>query len=223
MGFTGGKVDESKTAELLKFVQDQAAEDWAKAQERKKSTIQRLNREKPYLTYHEELNGHTGLLRTRWGIENHTIREFQVGYCSYCPTTPRSDPSDSFTIPYFYKSRCINIEHRLLKESLGRYRPHAAGLGNAIFNVNLLFDTNWVVLVEGAFKVMVLHQNGVPAVGIRGNHGFKEDWAAKFFSEIEHVHVALDPGADEDAFRIARWLKAVVPHVKVARLFFETG
>ena len=89
------------------------------------------------------------------------------------------------------------------------YRPEAAGLATAIFNADLLKDEveDHIILVEGEFKAMVLSQNGLPAISIPGASIFKDKWL-KLFPAGKVVYVALDPGAEAQALKIAKMLGA---------------
>ena len=188
--------------------------------ERKLSKIELLQRKRNDLIYHQNLNGKTGYVKRKWGLTDETIEQFKVGYCQECPTFTESD---SITIPYYWQGKLINIRHRLNGETnSGKYRPEMAGLPSAIFNADrLLCDgddaEDWVILVEGEFKTMVLEQYLFPTIGIPGATNFKEAWL-KLFAKIKRVFVMLDPGVEEAAKRIAVMLGRVGVDVRIVTL-----
>ncbi|MHC4686947.1 MAG: hypothetical protein ACYTEW_21955 [Planctomycetota bacterium] len=183
--------------------------------DRKRTALQTLQAKRADLTYHHNLNGQAATVQDRWGLTQETIDGFKIGYCTACPTSPYSD---SFTIPYYWQSRLINLRHRLISPNgQGKYRPEAAGLPTAIFNADIIEKTDWLVLVEGEFKAMVLEQYGLPAIGIPGATIFKEKWL-KLFSNSQHIYVALDPGVEQAAIKIAKMLSCVGLHTRLVSL-----
>lgn len=172
--------------------------------DRNRTALERLQTTRNDLIYHRNLNGNSGYVKSHWGITDDTIEEFKIGYCHACPT---SDPySDSITIPYYWGEKLINIDHRLNSPNgQGKYRPEAKGLPTALFNANIIADEEWLVLVEGAFKTMVLHQNALPAIGTPGATNYKLiRKALKLFSPKQTIYVALDPGVEQAAIKIAK-------------------
>jgi hypothetical protein len=183
--------------------------------ERKRTVLQILQTKRADLTYHHNLNGQAAIVQDRWGLTHATIDGFKIGYCTACPTSPYSD---SFTIPYYWQSRLINLRHRLISPNgQGKYRPEAKGLPTAIFNADIIEKTDWLVLVEGEFKTMVLEQYGLPAIGIPGATIFKEKWL-KLFSRDQQIYVALDPGVEQAAVKIAKMLSGAGLHTHLVSL-----
>ncbi|MEE9365752.1 MAG: hypothetical protein V3W44_03600, partial [Dehalococcoidales bacterium] len=154
-------------------------------------------------TYHNQMTD-----RSYWygqGLADEMVDRYLLGHCPSCPT---HHASPSHTIPVFFRSKLLNIRHRLaLPPSPGdKYRPHKAGLPAVIFNADvLLTPQDYVVLVEGEIKAMVLTQYGFPSVGIPGANIFKDRWVG-WFAKQPTVYVALDPGADGHARDIALML-----------------
>jgi DNA primase len=173
--------------------------------DRKRTALERLQVKRPDIIYHRNLNGQAPHLQERWGLAQETIDQFRVGYCTACPT---STYSPSYTIPYYWAEKLINLRHRLLNPNgSGKYRPEASGLPTAIFNADIIKDEEWLVLVEGEFKAMVLYQYGFPTIAIPGA---SNDSLIKkclgLFSKGQTVYVALDPGAEIQALKIANSL-----------------
>jgi hypothetical protein len=180
------------------------AERQQKERQQQLSTLDRIATSTRADVYHAQMAD-----RSYWyeqGLTDETIDRFKLGYSPACPTYP---DSPSWTIPIFYQGRLYNIRHRLARPNgSGKYRPEMAGLPAAIFNADVLTAGDWmVVLVEGEVKSMVLTQAGFCAVGIPGANSFKDKWL-KLFKADSVVYVALDPGADSEAWGIATTLKA---------------
>jgi hypothetical protein len=169
--------------------------------DRQRTALEQLQAKRNDLTYHRNLNGNSGYVQQKWGVNDDTIDTFRIGYCNACPTSPYSA---SITIPYYWGDSLVNLRHRLSSPNgQGKYRPEAAGLPTAIFNANIIAGEDWLVLVEGEFKAMVLQQNGLPAIGIPGATNFKEKWL-KLFSPKQMIYVALDPGVEPAAIKIVK-------------------
>jgi len=178
--------------------------------------LELLQHRRPDVVYHHRLNGEAVYLKETWGVTTETINEFNLGFTDECPTFRECG---SFTIPYYYQEQLINLRHRLVAPppNSGKYRPEVAGLPSAIFNADILRDEEWVVLVEGEFKAMVLHQSGLPVIAIPGASIFKEKWV-QHFAKVERVFVAMDPGAEVAAWRIGQILSKAGVVVRVASL-----
>lgn len=153
--------------------------------------------------YHHQMQD-----RSYWysqGLTDATINQHQLGWCSRCPTCPQCA---SWTIPVVFRGKLLNIRHRLINppDPHDKYRPEMAGVGNVIFNADLLdqSETNPVIMiVEGEVKSMALTQRGFPAIGVPGASSFKESWA-RWFVPFTEILVAFDPGADRQAHRVAQ-------------------
>jgi DNA primase len=139
------------------------------------------------------------------GVNDETIGKYWLGYCPSCPTDKEGRPS--YTIPVTFRGRLLNIRHRLAHAENGdKYRPQIAGLGAAVFNADvLLAPGDYVLVVEGEIKAMVLAQVGYRAVGIPGANSFKEKWR-RWFKDQRTIYVALDPGANGHGEHIAALL-----------------
>lgn len=171
--------------------------------DRKRTALERLQSRRPDIIYHKNLNGQATYLQERWGLSQETIEQSKIGYCNACPTSPYSD---SFTIPYYWSEKLINLRHRLIKPNgQGKYRPEAKGLPTAIFNADIIKHEEWLVLVEGEFKALILRQYGFPTIAIPGasNDGLIKKCLGLFFKD-QTVNVALDPGAETQALKICK-------------------
>jgi len=172
-------------------------------QERRLTALERLAKNQDHLRYHSYLSAHPQYM-DYWlseGIGLDSIERYKLGYCSSCPTF-RDSPS--YTIPFVNRGQLVNIRHRLTRPNgSGKYRPHAAGLGSALFNVDLLDDARErVLIVEGEKKSIVMAQTGFYNVGICGKRTFHAEWI-KWFDHVGEIMVALDPDAMDSAGRLA--------------------
>jgi len=172
-------------------------------QEIRLTALERLAKNQDHLRYHHYLEKNP-MLMDYWleeGITAESIKRYQLGYCSSCPTY-RDSPSH--TIPFINRGQLVNIRHRLIRPNgSGKYRPHAAGLGSALFNVDLLDQAKGrVVIVEGSKKSIVTAQAGFSNVGISGKRTFHREWLP-WFAHVGEIIVALDPDAMQSAFRLA--------------------
>jgi DNA primase len=192
------------TPEERERYHQEAAERAAKEREAKRAAVEELAA-RAHLAdeYHRQLTD-----RSFWygkGVNDWAIDHYRLGYCPACPTY---HASPSYTIPVTFKSKLLNIRHRLTNPPTpgDKYRPERAGLPALMFNADVLLEPQtYVVLVEGEIKTVVLSQYGFPTVGIPGANIFPDRWV-KWFSKQRLVYVALDPGAEGHARDIVSML-----------------
>ena len=162
------------------------------------------------------------------GLSSLTIERYQLGYCPKCPTEPSSA---SFTIPYFQNGNLVHLRHRLqTPNGHGKYRPEFAGLGNQLFNSDILKPSDEIpfgllepgecLIVEGEVKAMVLDQIGFSVVGLPGANSWRGEWGQWFKGQAK-VYVALDPGAEPMAWRVGGNLKEWGVEVAVCMLPYK--
>jgi len=169
--------------------------------EHRLTALEQMHKCKDHLAYHQALDERA--LEYWWteGMTTETIDRYMLGYCASCPTF-RESPS--YTIPIVNRGELENIRHRIIRPNgTGKYRPHRAGLGLSLFNVDLLDQAKErILLVEGEKKSLVVAQSGFPNVGITGKRSFKGEWL-DWFIHVRTVYVVLDPDATESAYRLA--------------------
>ncbi len=169
--------------------------------ERRLTALEQMHKCKDHIAYHKALDERA--LEYWWteGMTTETIDKYMLGYCASCPTYCESP---SYTIPIVNRSKLENIRHRLIAPNgTGKYRPHRAGLGLSLFNVDLLDQANKrILVVEGEKKSLVTAQSGFPNVGITGKRSFKSEWL-DWFAHVGKVYVVLDPDATASARRLA--------------------
>lgn len=170
--------------------------------ERRITNLEIMHKSQDHIRYHRNLEA-TPSLMDYWlgeGITTQSIKSYNLGYCPSCPTY-RDSPS--YTIPFVNRGCLENIRHRLVyPNGSGKYRPHIAGLGSSLFNVDLLDNAKErVLIVEGEKKSIVLAQAGFANVGISGKRTFKQEWL-RWFDNVQEIMIALDPDATESAYRL---------------------
>ncbi len=202
-GFVNQEAQSRLTADQLAIIERRKRLTRKADIERRRTALEQLQAKRNDLVYHNNLNGNSGYVRDHWGITDDTIDEFKVGYCHACPM---ASYSDSITIPYYWKEKLINIDHRLSSPNgSDKYRPEAKGLPTALFNANIIANEEWLVLVEGGFKTMVLYQNALPAIGTPGATNYKLiRKALKLFSPRQMIYVAFDPGVEQAAIKTVK-------------------
>jgi len=171
--------------------------------ERWRAAHERMHQCTDHLRYHRYIEEYPQYMDywLREGITTESIKHYQLGYCTSCPTY-RASPS--YTIPFINRGKLENIRHRLaFPNGTGKYRPHMRDLGNHLFNVDLLDQADRRVIVcEGEKKSVVLSQYDYHNVGICGKRAFKREWL-QWFDHVEDIVIALDPDATESAYKLA--------------------
>lgn len=193
--------------------QQQAAEQERAARQRK---IRQLTRTQIHQEYHRNLLAKPDLLAwlaTERGISLSGVKQFLLGYCPAFPVMDweqnRYVEVPTLTYPIIWGSWVVNIRHKLLTPvGRTRYLPHTSGLGNS-FLVADFPDQPWVVLAEGENKAIVLHLNGIPALGLLGANNFEADWVPWLRRRYRLIYLALDP--DPGGQLGVRLIQAVLP------------
>jgi 5S rRNA maturation endonuclease (ribonuclease M5) len=68
----------------------------------------------------------------------------------------------------------------------------AVGSRVGIFNADMLWDAESVIICEGEIDCMLLHQSGFVAVSSTGGAGsWKAEWT-KFFTHVRTIHILYD-------------------------------
>jgi len=201
----------------------QVQESWAKQIPPKKSPKNYNDLIPVVKQYHTAMNGESKYWNEQ-GITDSTIKHFQLGYCSRCPSYyDKNNPQDtreSLTTPYFYKNDLVDIKHRLLGEEKDKYRHHKKGMRNKLFYPQGLFspqneipfylsNDKEALILEGETKTMFFWQMGWSCTGLPGANKWSETWL-RFFKHLDKVYICLDPNVEEKTLlRIAYSLKSV--------------
>lgn len=170
-----------------------------------------LNRERPWLAYHDALTPAIRELYRQRGItDDFWLTYWELGYCSTFTVNYKDGDdwkayeSDSLTIPVFGENGggVKSLRHRLLhpQRPQDRYRPGFKGLPPAPFICDRDRELKGkLLLVEGEFKAMVAYLTAddcdLHVIGLPGKCP-ELDMLAKF-ANCEPVYLLLDPDAYE--------------------------
>jgi len=169
-------------------------------QDARLSALERMAQSTDHLRYHQALDSASYAYWLGEGVGAEAIDQYKLGYCYRCPTASNGSPS--YTIPVINGGELLNIRHRLITPSGGKYRPHMSGLGVQLFNADVLAaGAEAVLLTEGAKKAIVAGQFGFSVAAIMGQRSFKPEWL-QAFEQVPTVYVVLDPDAMESAYRL---------------------
>jgi len=183
--------------------------------QRRVSVLERINRERPDLEYHNLLDQDDRRYWYEQGMNDDLIDEYKLGICYVCPTDKENRPS--LTIPVYDAKWMVlkNVRHRLIGAYGGdKYRPQAAGLGNQLFNSRWVLQGGDVAMVEGEKKSIILSHQFMPTVGVFGCKGFDMSWLAHF-DQVKRLFIAFDPDALKTAWMLGYEIKAAKPEIEV--------
>lgn len=166
------------------------------------------------------------LIETR-GLTADTINYFNLGYdngtlCDHLKQTfsnqeliksglLASNGYDIFTdgiiIPYKHHGQVIQIRGRMFSGN-SRYKT-PAGQAARLFNVDSVIQSpnDLVVLAEGEFDAMVLHQLGFNSVGVPGANIWEDKWSVYFEDSQTFIWYDNDPAGQKGASKISKQIK----------------
>jgi hypothetical protein len=184
----------------------------AKQEEEKRERKQRqhlkaLNngRTKLWNIYHKELLNHPEEVKRLKddGISRAAIGEYRIGFnpsfnaYDYDASEFRVVPAVTF--PHFKdrtKRYCINIRHRILDqeyaEKYAKYLPWRTGLPQGYFPAFSKKDKDFIVILEGEKKSIVLKEHGIPAIGLWGINNLKDDWIEFWKTRFDRRYILFD-------------------------------
>ena len=137
------------------------------------------------------------------GLTIKTIRRWKIGLMlrhKVCDDDGDWQDTRALAFPVYNREALITIRLRPIDQPVhlwkwGKYRPIKAGLGIGLFIADYYKRndplTHWCVLVEGEKKAMMLHQEGIPALGMWGVWTIKNSWIPvlqKRYNKIFLVH-----------------------------------
>jgi hypothetical protein len=198
----------------IKFEKQQKIEQ-AQAKKEKKTKLTQLNKNQIWKQFHSNLLKRPDILELleKDGITMLGVEKFQLGLI------PNFDywidgekfTSEALSFPVFWDKYCYNIRCRILAQIEGdKYRPYLIGMGGMFYLADYP-NLDFVVVVEGEKKAIVLWLNGIPTVGIQGNWGFKDKWIPFFKERWKTIFVAFDPdnAGNATSGMVARDLNAI--------------
>lgn len=179
----------------------QAAEHRLIAQAKRREAAKLLSEAEELEAWADELERSSSALRflSAKGITEAVALHFGLGF------KPDFYLGPAITIPWRdSKDRILNVQYRNTQATCPeeRYRWDERGTKARLFNPQAVTETSGPLLVvEGAFKTMVLVQHGLNAVGVVNKGGWDDEWAPHFRGRP--VYVALDPDAKTEAHHVA--------------------
>lgn len=180
----------------------------AEENSRRLTALERMHACTDHLLYHRQMDARDRQYWSEQGMFPATIDTYHLGVCYRCPTDHEHRPS--YTIPVVNGGKLANIRHRLIDfngdpVASDKYRPHAKGLGQTLFNAdNAYLDLPYAMIAEGEKKSIVLNQYGYHSVGAMGTSGFQQSWTPRF-ERFDLVYVCYDPDAQERAAEVTSW------------------
>jgi archaellum biogenesis ATPase FlaH len=116
------------------------------------------------------------------------------------------------TIPYHAAGNVVLIRG---KEMGGKYRTPPGQKGR-LFNPDVTWGAEQIVVTEGEFDALVLEQLGYAAVGVPGATSWQDSWNG-YFTEAKKVYVCFDNDAPgmAGAEKVAR---AIGPSSRIVRM-----
>jgi DNA primase len=117
------------------------------------------------------------------GLTDQTINEFYLGW-----------DGQRYTIPALYRFQLFGLKRRQseIDDGIPAKYTQAVGSRVGIFNADMLWDAESVIICEGEIDCMLLHQAGFVAVSSTGGAGsWKAEWT-KFFTHVQRIHILYD-------------------------------
>lgn len=153
------------------------------------------------------------LLRDRKGISPKTITHFLIGKDGDRFTIPIPDGAGNFInvrkwSPTDKKRKVINL------------RGHGK---RALYPISAL-DKEQVIIVEGEFKALLLHQLGFNAISPTGGAStWPDSWGEKFRDKVVYVMFDIDKPGKRGAQKVARNLFGKAKEVRIVDLPIDPG
>jgi hypothetical protein len=198
------------------------AEAKAKKEDRRRTTRSAVSKSVEWIEYKQLVKeGGRARLWMDQGMTEGDIKKWGLGWCPSCPTAVGYE---SLTMPVFFQGVLCDIRHKLLgelTEETGRYRSHISGLMPFPYNMDALFQSQKLVVVEGEKKVIHLVRSGiVGTVGVPGAT-VTEDLLLHLRSleSTQTIILAFDPGASKQQEQLAEEILALGVRVYVADCF----
>lgn len=104
----------------------------------------------------------------------------------------------AFTFPHFQdrsRRKCLNVRNRILDDEISKrakYLPWRSGLPQSYFPAFDRQDKNFVVILEGEKKAIVLKEHGIPAIGLWGINNVKDEWIEFWKTRFERRYIMFD-------------------------------
>lgn len=120
------------------------------------------------------------------GLFDQTINDFMLGW-----------DGKRYTIPHLYRLVPFGVKRRQsdVEDGIPHKYTSVTGSRSGLFNADVLWNTDKVVICEGEIDAMLLTQWGFPAVSSTAGAGtWKADWV-KLFSSVRQIFILYDNDA----------------------------
>lgn len=120
------------------------------------------------------------------GLFDQTINDFMLGW-----------DGKRYTIPHLYRLVPFGVKRRQsdIDDGISHKYTSVTGSRAGLFNADVLWNTDKVVICEGEIDAMLLTQWGFPAVSSTVGAGtWKADWV-KLFSSVRQIFILYDNDA----------------------------
>jgi DNA primase len=169
--------------------------------------------EKSTAKYQESLSEAWRYLDAR-GITEKTAEHFRLGYVKE-PSRGDENYQGRLCVPYLRQVGVVAQRFRALGDSDCKYLGRT-GVDTGLFHVEAFFaDTDTCVITEGEFDAIVLHQIGIPSVGVAGAHGWKSHYW-RLFQDFDQLIVFRDN--DDAGKRLAKDIQEDFPATIIVRM-----
>lgn len=168
----------------------------------KLSDAQKASLEHSTALYEKSLSLALPYLQSR-GITETTATHFRLGVVGEAVQGDESY-SGRLCIPYIRRAGVTAQRFRSLGDGFPKYDSRA-GVPTQLYNVEPFFGNGeLVVITEGELDTVVLHQLGIPSVGVPGASGWKPHYR-RLFEDFERIYIFADEGdAGKDFGRAIR-------------------
>ena len=93
--------------------------------------------------------------------------------------------------PISVRGKVVSLTGRMLSESAPSKFMHLKGEISYLYNEDVLYETDEIIICEGAIDAITAVQHGYSAVGVLGAQSFKESYVPKFRS-VSKIYSCLD-------------------------------
>ena len=167
-----------------------------------------------FVTLEEIMQWHENMPTARrayWygrGLNDYTVNSFLLGW-----------DGKRYTIPHLYRFVPFGVKRRQandVDDGIDSKYTSITGSRMGIFNADVLWEAEHVVICEGEIDCMLLNQFGFRAVSPTAGAGaWKDEWA-RLFSHIPKIHILYDN--DKPGQNGARLVQATLRRAKIVTL-----
>jgi len=93
--------------------------------------------------------------------------------------------------PIIVRGKVVSLTGRMLSENASSKFMHLKGEISYLFNEDILYETDEVIICEGPVDTITALQYGYAAVGVLGAQSFKESYLSKF-RNVSKIYSCLD-------------------------------